>query len=112
MTDTYSAEQFRKSASQIETEVGKVIVGQTGVVRHVLVSILAGGHVLLEGVPGLGKTMLIRALGQALELKFSRIQFTPDLMPADILGTEILVDQDGRREFSFRPGPIFANLVL
>lgn len=105
-------EQFRRMADQIESEVGKVIVGQAGVVRHVLTSILAGGHVLLEGVPGLGKTMLIRTLAQALELKFSRVQFTPDLMPADILGTEILADQDGRREFRFRPGPLFANLVL
>jgi MoxR-like ATPase len=105
-------EQFRRMASQIESEVGKVIVGQADVVRHVLTSILAGGHVLLEGVPGLGKTMLIRTLAQALDLKFSRIQFTPDLMPADILGTEILADQDGRREFRFRPGPLFANLVL
>jgi MoxR-like ATPase len=108
----FSIDQFRQQASQIETEVGRVIVGQGEVVRHVLVSILAGGHVLLEGVPGLGKTMLIRTLGQALDLKFSRIQFTPDLMPADILGTEILSDQDGQREFRFRPGPLFANLVL
>jgi MoxR-like ATPase len=112
MTETLSIDQFRERASQIEAEVGRVIVGQAEVVRHVLVSILAGGHVLLEGVPGLGKTMLIRTLGQALDLKFSRIQFTPDLMPADILGTEILSDQDGRREFRFRPGPLFANLVL
>lgn len=112
MTEPISPEQFRQIASQIELEVGHVIVGQTEVVRHVLVSILAGGHVLLEGVPGLGKTMLIRTLGQALDLKFSRVQFTPDLMPADILGTEILADQDGKREFKFRPGPIFANLVL
>ncbi|RPI92327.1 MAG: MoxR family ATPase [Chloroflexi bacterium] len=107
-----SVDQFREYALRVESEVGKVIVGQTEVVRHVLVSILAGGHVLLEGVPGLGKTMLIRTLGEALDLKFSRIQFTPDLMPADILGTEILTDQDGRREFRFRPGPLFANLVL
>ncbi len=107
-----TVEKLREQAIRIETEVGKVIVGQAGVVRHVLVSILAGGHVLLEGVPGLGKTMLIRTLAQALDLKFSRIQFTPDLMPADILGTEILSDQDGRREFRFRPGPLFANLVL
>ena len=107
-----SVDQFREFASRIESEVGKVIVGQSEVVRHVLVSILAGGHVLLEGVPGLGKTMLIRTLGQALDLKFSRIQFTPDMMPADILGTEILTDQDGHREFRFRPGPLFANLVL
>ncbi len=108
----FSIDQFRQLAAQIEAEVGQVIVGQSDVVRHVLVSILAGGHVLLEGVPGLGKTMLIRTLGQALDLKFSRIQFTPDLMPADILGTEILSDQDGRREFRFRAGPLFANLVL
>jgi len=112
MPEPLSPEEFREIASRIENEVGRVIVGQADVVRHVLVSILAGGHVLLEGVPGLGKTMLIRTLGQALDLKFSRVQFTPDLMPADILGTEILADQDGRREFSFRPGPIFANLVL
>src|SRR5512146_1127141 len=109
---TISVDQFRAHAEKIETEVGKVIVGQNEVVRHVLVSILAGGHVLLEGVPGLGKTMLIRTLGEALDLKFSRIQFTPDLMTADILGTEILTDQDGHREFRFRPGPLFANLVL
>jgi MoxR-like ATPase len=107
-----SVDQFREHALRIETEVGRVIVGQTEVVRHVLVSILAGGHVLLEGVPGLGKTMLIRTLGEVLDLKFARIQFTPDLMPADILGTEILTDQDGRREFRFRPGPLFANLIL
>ncbi len=109
---TLSTEKFVEYANRIETEVGRVIVGQGEVVRHVLVSILAGGHVLLEGVPGLGKTMLIRTLGQALDLKFSRIQFTPDLMPADIVGTEILSDEDGRREFRFRQGPLFANLVL
>jgi len=112
MTQTLTPEQFREFATAIETEVGKVIVGQKDVVRHVLVSILSGGHVLLEGVPGLGKTMLIRTLGQVLALKFSRIQFTPDLMPADITGTEILADQDGQREFRFQPGPVFANLVL
>jgi MoxR-like ATPase len=109
---TLSTEKFVEYSNRIETEVGRVIVGQGEVVRHVLVSILAGGHVLLEGVPGLGKTMLIRTLGQALDLKFSRIQFTPDLMPADIVGTEILSDEDGRREFRFRQGPLFANLVL
>ncbi len=107
-----SVDTFREFSTKIENEVGRVIVGQEEVVRHVLVSILAGGHVLLEGVPGLGKTMLIRTLGQVMDLKFSRIQFTPDLMPSDILGTEILTDQDGRREFRFRPGPLFANLVL
>lgn len=107
-----TAENFRALAEKIESEVGRVIVGQNDVVRHVLVSILAGGHVLLEGVPGLGKTMLIRTLGQALDLNFSRIQFTPDLMPADILGTEILSDENGKREFRFRSGPLFSNLVL
>ena len=112
MNEAITVTEFRQRALAIETEVGKVIVGQNDVVRHVLVSILSGGHVLLEGVPGLGKTMLIRTLGQVLDLKFSRIQFTPDLMPADITGTEILADQDGRREFRFQPGPVFANLVL
>ncbi len=112
MTETISVEQFREYAARVESEVGKVIVGQNEIVRHVLVGILSGGHVLLEGVPGLGKTMLIRTLGQALDLKFSRIQFTPDLMPSDILGTEILSDENGQREFRFRQGPIFANLVL
>jgi MoxR-like ATPase len=109
---TISAEKFRESAAAIEDEVGKVIVGQKEVVRLVLVSILGGGHVLLEGVPGLGKTMLIRTLGQVLDLQFSRIQFTPDLMPADITGTEILAEQEGQRVFHFQPGPIFTNLLL
>jgi len=109
---TLTVDQFREYATKIETQVGNVIVGQGDVVRHVLVSILAGGHVLLEGVPGLGKTMLIRTLGEVLELKFSRIQFTPDMMPADILGTEILSDSNGQREFRFREGPLFANLIL
>src|SRR6187551_3403197 len=114
MTDTITPEQFRQIASKIESEVGRVIVGQTDVVRHVLISILAGGHVLLEGVPGLGKTMLIRTLGQALDLKFSRVQFTPDLMPSDILGTEILEEDHGtgHRHFKFQPGPVFTNLLL
>jgi MoxR-like ATPase len=112
MNDTISVDQYLENAQKIEEEVAKVIVGQDPVVRHVLIAILSGGHVLLEGVPGLGKTMLIRTLGEVLELKFSRIQFTPDLMPADITGTEILIDQDGNREFRFQPGPVFANLVL
>jgi MoxR-like ATPase len=112
MSQPISAERFCNLVNDIETQVSRVIVGQKDVIRHVLVSIIAGGHVLLEGVPGLGKTMLIRTLGQVLDLKFSRIQFTPDLMPADITGTEILTDRDGVREFRFQPGPIFANLVL
>jgi len=106
-------EKFRDIASAIVSEVGKVIVGQHDVVRHVLIGILSNGHILMEGVPGLGKTMLIRALGKSLALEFSRIQFTPDLMPADITGTEILEDSgNGRRAFRFQHGPIFANLVL
>ncbi len=108
-----SVAEFRETAAAIEAEVGKVIVGQAEVVRHVLIGILSAGHVLLEGVPGLGKTMLIRTLGQALHLQFSRIQFTPDLMPADITGTEIMEEMgDGRREFRFQHGPVFANLIL
>ena len=111
-TDLTVAE-FRETAASIEQEVGKVIVGQKEVVRHALIGILSGGHVLLEGVPGLGKTMLIRTLGQTLSLAFSRIQFTPDLMPADITGTNIMEEAgDGRRQFRFQQGPVFANLIL
>ncbi len=105
--------EFIRTAKRIEEEIGKVIVGQREVVRGILICLLAGGHALLEGVPGLGKTMLIRTLGEALDLSFSRIQFTPDLMPADITGTNIIVDEpSGGRRFEFQPGPIFANLVL
>ncbi len=108
-----NAETFRESFTTIENEIGRVIVGQQEVVRHVLIAVLAGGHALLEGVPGLGKTMLIRTLASVLDLRFSRIQFTPDLMPADIVGTDILEEsEDGRRAFRFQPGPVFANLVL
>jgi len=108
-----SVAQFRESAAAIEAEVGRVIVGQVEVVRHVLICLIAGSHALLEGVPGLGKTMLIKTLAEALELQFARIQFTPDLMPADIVGTDIIEEtSDGKREFRFQQGPIFANLVL
>jgi MoxR-like ATPase len=105
-------QEFVESARRIERELGKVIVGQNEVVRGVLTAILAGGHALLEGVPGLGKTLLVRTLAQALRLDASRVQFTPDLMPADITGTNIIVDEGGGRAFRFQPGPIFANLVL
>jgi len=105
--------EFREIGAAIEDQVGQVIVGQHEVVRHVLMCVIAGGHALLEGVPGLGKTMLIRTLADVLDLRFSRIQFTPDLMPADITGTDVMEETgDGRREFRFQPGPVFANLVL
>ena len=98
---------------QVRREIGKVIVGQQHVVDGVLICLLAGGHVLLEGVPGLGKTTLLRTLGRVLHLKYSRIQFTPDLMPADIVGSMIIEgDERGRKALRFQPGPIFANLVL
>jgi len=106
-------DSFRNTVNQIETEVAKVIVGQEAVTRYVLVAMLAGGHALLEGVPGLGKTMLVRTMADVLDLSFSRIQFTPDLMPADIVGTDVMEEaEDGRRTFRFQPGPVFANLIL
>jgi MoxR-like ATPase len=104
---------FRQAYAAVRAEIGKVIVGQDAVVEGTLISLFAGGHVLLEGVPGLGKTLLVRTLGEALELPFNRIQFTPDLMPADILGTNIVMEvPGGRREFQFQRGPIFAHLIL
>ena len=106
-------EQFRKDISTLREEVAKVIVGNREVVDGVISCMLAGGHALLEGVPGLGKTMLVRTLAEALSLNFSRIQFTPDLMPADILGTTVIDDaQAGGKVFEFRKGPIFSNIVL
>ncbi|MBX3069622.1 MAG: MoxR family ATPase [Thermomicrobiales bacterium] len=108
-----SVSEFREIASAIENEVSRVMVGQRDVVREVLICIIAGGHALLEGVPGLGKTMLVRTLADSLDLQFSRIQFTPDLMPADITGTNILMESEtGDRRFAFQQGPIFSNLVL
>jgi MoxR-like ATPase len=107
-----TAEQFGELATAIEREVGAFIVGQQQLVRQTLISLLAGSHALLEGVPGLGKTMLVRTMSEALDLGFSRIQFTPDLMPADIVGTNIIVEEGGERRFRFQQGPIFSNLVL
>ena len=110
---TERAAQFRQRFADLEKEIGKVIVGQPEVVRGVLTCLFVGGHVLLEGVPGLGKTLLIRTLAQALNLEFNRIQFTPDLMPSDIIGTNIISEsEDGRRDFRFQSGPIFAQIVL
>lgn len=105
-------EKFRDVFHNLEAEVQKVIVGHNDVIRKVLVAFFAGGHVLLEGVPGLGKTLLVKSLSQALGMTFKRIQFTPDLMPSDIVGTEVLADTNGRREFQFKKGPIFAHVVL
>jgi len=98
--------------ARVRAEIGKIIVGQQDVVDGVLICLLAGGHVLLEGVPGLGKTTLLRTLARVLHLKYSRIQFTPDLMPADIVGSMIIDTEDGTKALRFQPGPIFAHLVL
>lgn len=106
-------DQFRADFNKLREEVGKVIVGQKEIVDGTLTALIAGGHVLLEGVPGLGKTMLVRTLADALHLKFQRIQFTPDLMPADLIGTNVVLESpDGRKKFEFQQGPIFANIVL
>ncbi len=105
--------EFRQTVRAILNELSRVIVGQQELLELVIIALLSGGHILLEGVPGLGKTLLVRTLAQALDLRFSRIQFTPDLMPADILGTNLIVqDESGRRRFEFQAGPIFAQIVL
>ena len=107
------AAEFRKRFAALEAEIGKVIVGQPEIVRGVLTCLFVGGHTLLEGVPGLGKTLLVRTLANALDLKFSRVQFTPDLMPSDIIGTNIISESsEGKREFRFQSGPLFAQIVL
>jgi MoxR-like ATPase len=106
------AQGFRDSFQKVKDEIGKVIVGNSDIVEGVIICLLAGGHVLLEGVPGLGKTMLVRTLSQVMDLSFSRVQFTPDLMPADITGTNIVVEEEGIRRFQFQHGPIFAQIVL
>ena len=111
-TARISPETFAERAQAIEREVGRVIVGQRDLVRQTLTGLLANSHVLLEGVPGLGKTMLVRTIADVIDCTFNRIQFTPDLMPADITGTNILIEEGGARVFRFQPGPIFANLVL
>lgn len=108
-----SVDGLLQTVADIESEISKRIVGQHEVVRGVLIAVVARGHALLEGVPGLGKTLLVRVLGEALDLQYSRIQFTPDLMPADIVGTNVIVEtQTGEKVFRFETGPVFANIVL
>ena len=104
---------FQNDFQRVKAEIGKVIVGNEPIIDGVLICMLANGHALLEGVPGLGKTLLVRTLSEAVNLKFARVQFTPDLMPADITGTNILMENAaGQKEFKFQPGPVFANIVL
>ncbi|MGB1817489.1 MAG: AAA family ATPase, partial [Rubripirellula sp.] len=108
-----AAEEFRSVHAAIRTEVGRMMVGQDATVDGVLAALFAAGHVLLEGVPGLGKTLLVSSLGKAIDLSFSRIQFTPDMMPADIRGTNVLTENEaGGTKLEFQAGPLVANLVL
>jgi MoxR-like ATPase len=113
MSTEQQIQTFRETYTAVRAEIGKVIVGHHQIVDATLTALFAGGHVLLEGVPGLGKTLLVRTLSEVLDLSFSRIQFTPDLMPADILGTNIVMETaGGRRNFEFQKGPVFAHLIL
>src|SRR6266851_1808825 len=113
MSTEEQIQSFREAHAALRAQIGKIIVGHDAIVEGTLIALLAGGHVLLEGVPGLGKTLLVRTLSEVLDISFNRIQFTPDLMPADILGTNIVMEAPGgRREFQFQKGPIFAHLVL
>ena len=110
--DRAASERLLAGRAQIEAELAKVIVGQGAVIEQILIALLAGGHCLITGAPGLAKTLLVKSIAQVFHLKFQRIQFTPDLMPADITGTEILRESEGQRNLQFVPGPLFANLVL
>jgi MoxR-like ATPase len=117
VTDHYAAERqaverLTQTRAQIQTELGKVIVGQRDVIEQILIALLAGGHCLITGAPGLAKTLLVKSIAQIFHLKFQRIQFTPDLMPADIIGTEILQESGGVRSMQFVKGPVFANMLL
>lgn len=105
-------EIYQNKIRECEAEIGKGIIGQKDVVRQVLLALLSGGNVLLEGMPGLGKTMLVRTISQVFQMSYKRIQFTPDLMPSDVTGTNIMVKEEGRSVFRFEEGPVFANLVL
>ena len=106
-------QKFREDLRRLESEIAKVVIGQEELIRAVLIGLLAEGHILLEGTPGLGKTLLVKTIADSLELKFSRIQFTPDLMPADILGTNVIVEgEGGRKGYELLPGPIFTNILM
>lgn len=114
MADTpqHAVREFRETFEQLRSQLQRVVVGHREMLEQILVAFFAGGHVLIEGVPGTGKTLIVRSLGEALNLSFNRIQFTVDLMPADITGTRMVMDDDGRRAFTFVPGPLFAHVLL
>jgi len=105
-------QQAREKIALLKAEIKHLIVGYDEIIEQMIVGLLTGGHILLEGVPGVGKTLLIKTLGKGLGLRFSRIQFTPDLMPADITGTNIIMEESGQKKFHFQPGPVFSNIIL
>ena len=111
-TDAETVDQILTGYSRIKSELGKTIIGQEDVIDEILISLFAGGHVLITGAPGLAKTLLVKSIAEIFDLQFSRIQFTPDLMPADITGTEVLSETDTGRQLRFVPGPVFANIIL
>ena len=111
-TDAETVDQILTGYSRIKSELGKTIIGQDDVIDEILISLFAGGHVLITGAPGLAKTLLVKSIAEIFDLQFSRIQFTPDLMPADITGTEVLSETDAGRQLRFVPGPVFANIIL
>ena len=110
--DEAKIQEMVAKLKQCEAEIGKGIIGQKEIIRQVLLAVLSDGNVLLEGVPGLGKTELVKAFSKVMQTSFSRIQFTPDLMPADVTGTNLIVKENGNNVFQFQQGPIFANIVL
>jgi len=113
VSDAESVKKLNRKYTELKSEISKVIVGQQDIIEQIIISVLSKGHCLLVGVPGLAKTLLVKTLSEALDLKFNRVQFTPDLMPSDITGTEILEDDaDGRKRFKFIRGPVFANIIL
>ena len=107
-----AVENFKNTFEALRSEISKFIVGQEDIIEDVLIAIISGGHVLLEGVPGLGKTALVTTIAKVMHLNFKRIQFTPDLLPADLLGTNLLIEKDGEKNFVFQQGPVFTNILL